>query len=136
MGCLQSQLLRLPLFLKIISIVLIVFGVFCVVHLTEGPDNLLFGCGALALGAGVLLQKKWAWHLTLGTAIFGLYSACAVSFVLYTVWQGTLPPEGTGPVWLALWAAFNFVYGGFVLYYLTRARIRAVFGIYSTKTSP
>jgi hypothetical protein len=134
MGGELTQLLRLPLFLKIIAIILIVGGLLYVIHFAAGPANLLFGCGEIALGVGILLRKKWAWYLTLGTAILGLYSACALCLVLYTVWEGTLLPEGTRPAWLALSAAFNLVYGGFVLYYFTRPRIRAVFGVYSTRT--
>jgi hypothetical protein len=135
MGNRFTQLLGLPLFLKIIAIFLLVTGLLTIVHFTARPGNLLVGSGAIALGVGVLLRKKWAWYLTLGTAILELFSACAVCFILYTVREGGSWSAESRPVWLALSAAFNFVYGGFVLYYLTRPRIRALFGIYSTKTS-
>ena len=136
MGYELSQLLRLPLFLKVIAIFLLVSGLLTVVHFATNPSNLLVGCGSVALGVGVLLRQKWAWYLTLGTAILELYSACALCFVLYTVHEGGSWSDESRPVWLALTAAFNFVYGGGVLYYLTRPRIRAIFGIYSTRISP
>jgi hypothetical protein len=135
MGSEFTQLLRLPLFLKIIAIFLVVSGFLTVIHFAASPTNLLVGCGSIALGVGVLLRKKWAWYLTLGTAILGLYSACMLCFVLFTAREGTMLPEGTGPAWLAFSAAFDSLYGGGVLYYLTRRRIRAIFGVYSTRTS-
>lgn len=131
-----TQLLRLPLFLKVIAIILIVSELITVVHFAASPGNLLFGCGAIALGVGVLLRQKWAWYLTLGTAILELYSACVLCFILYAWLKGDLLPKGTSPMWFALSAASGFAYGGFVLYYLTRPRIRSIFGVYSTRTSP
>lgn len=122
------------MFLKVIAIFLITTGLLTVIYLAASPTNLLVGCGAIALGAGVLLRKRWAWYLTFGTAILALYSACALCFILYTVREGGTWSDESQPAWLALSAAFNLVYGGFVMYYLTRARIRAVFGIYSTRT--
>jgi len=132
MGNRFTPLLRLPLFLKVIAILLLVSGLLTVVHLGRSPTNLLVGCGAIALGVGVSLRKKWAWYMTLGTAALALYSACAMCFVLYVAQGGALVPEQYWPVRLTL--AINLTYGGVVLYYLTRPRIRAIFGVYSTRT--
>ena len=65
MGSKFTQLLRLPLLLKVIAIFLLVTGLLTIVHFTASPANLLVGSGAIALGVGVLLRKKWAWYLTL-----------------------------------------------------------------------
>jgi hypothetical protein len=134
MGRKLAQLRQLPLSLKVIAIILIIGGSLTVVHFATSPTNLLVGCGVIALGVGVLFLKKWAWYLTLGTAILALYSACAMCFILYMARGSALVPEQYRPVWLTL--AINLAYGGFVLSYLTRPRVRALFGVYSTRTSP
>jgi hypothetical protein len=134
MGRKLGQLLQLPLSLKVIAIILVISGLLTVVHFAASPANLWVGCGLIALGTGVFFLKKWAWYMTLGTAILALCSACAMCFILYLAWGSALVPEQYWPVRLTL--AINIAYGGFVLGYLTRPRVRAIFGVYSTRTSP
>jgi hypothetical protein len=127
--------LRMPIVLKVVGFITIIYGVISVA-LGWGLSGATTGIVCLVLGIGVLKRAKWAWYLALCA---NAVSLCLISgmFVFICLMQARQDVVSKlGRTLFSIIVAMFVVEGlfnVFVLYYFSRRPIRLLFNIGSTR---
>jgi hypothetical protein len=125
---------KLPFGLKLVAVITIIEGggVLGAQFIGFYTDWLVAVLGAMGIAAGIglLLRRKWAWLLAVAITALGIiFSLIILAFLRQFYNVVLLKLDASYRVGYLFFTVAGYVYLGFCAYYLTRSRIRALFGI-------
>jgi hypothetical protein len=124
--------MRLPFCLKLVAVLMVIGGLQSILFDQDWLARVL-GAAGIAAGIGMLLRKKWAWLLAIVITTFRIV-LCLASLVFFRQFYDVLLGlDATFRVVFLCFTVAGYMYLGFSACYLTRSRIRSLFGIGSPR---